>query len=72
MNERVPKNGLGVVGACTYHDQGKTGQSNSVDSLTDSDLLALGDDVDAEAGACVLVEGTCNSKGLEHAHKRQP
>jgi hypothetical protein len=22
-----PKNGLGVAGACTYHDQGKTDQS---------------------------------------------
>ena len=24
-----PKNGLGVVGACTYHDQGKTDQSQT-------------------------------------------
>ena len=71
MIGRVPKNGLGVVDTYTYRGQGKRSESNSVDSLTESGLLALGDDVDAGAGVCALVEGTCNSKGLEHAHKRQ-
>ena len=33
--------------------------------------MALGDDIDAAEGVCVLVEGTCNSKRLEHVHKRQ-
>ena len=47
-------------------------ESNLVDSLTESALLALGDDIDAEAGACALVEGTCNSERLEQVHKRQP
>lgn len=72
MIGRVPKNGLGVVGACTYHDQRKTGQrSSTANSLTESDLLGLGDDVDAGVGACALGEAvTCNSKGLEHANNR--
>ena len=49
-------------------------KSNSANSLTESDLLGgLGDDVDAGVGVFILGEGiTCNSKGLEHAHNRQP
>jgi len=43
--ERVPKNGLGVVGA-------------------ESDLLALGDDVDAGVGAFILGEGDTLGLGL--------
>ena len=40
-------------------------------SLTESDLLGLGDDVDAGVGACALGEAvTCNSKGSEHTHNR--
>jgi hypothetical protein len=66
---------MGCVWLKSIHIMIKVKQVTSqfpANSLTESDLLALGDDVDAELGTCVLGGGdTCNSKGLEHAQNRQ-